>query len=299
MRGMGVSVDLERIETVVNTSIQAMKSKEGLFAFVDSQPERHFIDLAKTKGSEFALNATFLISTMILGGNTEPFTRRISDPKKFKEYSWLFEPNETIKRTDEQIIDACYKYFRPDGRQAEAIPQWPYNCRKLASDYEGLVSNYFKKRGNDAIKIYNDLVVRPRAKTYEKEIRRLGPKITKLMIQWVREYNLYDLINTDEVGTPVDFQLGRVMIQTGGLKLERPINTHFIVHKVLPVIFDDLSKKYRPEDISKSIWAIGSGGCKYKRHRLCPLDNLCTSLISNEPYDQKGLFDPKDVGRYK
>jgi len=295
----GVTAYPERIEEVVKTSIQAMKNKEGFFAFVDPQPERHFMDLAKTKGPEFALNATFLISTMILGGQTEPFFKRISISEKFNEYSWLFEPNEAVKRTDGQIIDACHKYFRPAGRQAKPIPQWPYNSHKLAEDYGGLVSNYFKKRDNNALKIYDDLVVRPRAKTYEKEIRRLGPKISKLMIQWVREYNLYDLKNTDEVGLPVDFQLGRVIIQTGGLKLEKPVNTHFIAHKILPVIFEDLSKRYRPEDISKSLWAIGSGGCKYKRHDICPVQELCTSLISTKRYDRDGLFDPRDVGRYK
>lgn len=295
----GVTVYPERIEEVVRTSIQAMKSKEGLFAFVDPQPERNFIDLAKTKGPEFALNATFLISTMVLGSKTKPFFERISVPEKFEEYSWLFEPNDAVKRTDGQIIDACRAYFRPAGRQDEPIPQWPYNSRKLASGYEGLVSNYFKKRDNDALKIYNDLVVRPRAKTFEKEIRRLGPKITKLMIQWVREYDLYKLANTDEVGLPVDFQVGRVIIQTEGLKLEKPINTHFIAHKVLPLIFEDLSKKYRPEDISKSLWATGSGGCGYKRHDICPINSLCTSLISTTRYDRDGLFDPTDVGRYK
>lgn len=295
----GVTVYPDRIEEVIRTSIQAMKSKEGLFAFVDPQPERPFIELAKAKGPEFALNATFLISTMVLGSKTEPFFRRISDPQKFEEYSWLFEPNKAIKHTDKQIIDTCYEYFRPAGRQAVPIPQWPYNCHKLSENYGGLVSNYFKRRDNDAVKIYDDIVVRPRAKTYEKEIRRLGPKISKLMIQWVREYNLYDLLNTDEVGLPVDFQLGRVMIQTGGLKLEKPINTHFIAHKVLPVIFDDLSKIYRPEDISKSLWAIGSGGCGYKRHDVCPVKDLCTSLISTTRYDRDGLFDPTDVGRFK
>jgi hypothetical protein len=296
----GVTAYPERIEEVIRTSIKAMKNKEGFFAFVDPQPERNFIDQAKAKGPEFALNATFLISTMVLGGKTEPFFRRISIPEKFEEYSWLFEPNEAIKWTDDQIINACREYFRPAGRQREPIFQWPYNCRKLSDEYGGLVSNYFKKRDNDAIRIYNDLVVRPRAKTFEKEIRRLGPKITKLMIQWVQEYNLYDLVNTNEVGLPVDFQLGRVMIQTEGLKLEKPVNTHFIVHKVLPVIFDDLRLKgYRPEDISKSLWAIGSGGCGYKRHDMCPLKDLCTSLISTKRYDQNGLFDPRDVGRYK
>lgn len=295
----GVTVNTNRIEEVVKASIRAMKNKEGLFAFVDPQPEKAFIELAKVKGSDFALNATFLISTMVLGGQTEPFFRKISIPERFNEYSWLFEPNEVIKRSNEEVIDACKNYFLPAGRQAEPIPQWRYNCQILANNYGGSVKNYFGMRDNDALKIYGDLIVRPRAKTYEKEIRRFGPKITKLMIQWVREYGLYDLKNTDDVGVPIDFQLGRVMIQTEGLKLDRPVNTHFIVHKVLPIIFDDLRLKgYRPEDISKSLWAIGSGGCKYKKHDLCPLENLCSSLISTFRYDRDGLFDPRDVGRF-
>jgi len=290
----------KRIEEVVSTSIAAMKAREGLFVFVDPQPERHFINLAKSRGKEFALNATFLISTMMIGGQTEPFCKRIANPEEFDKYTWLFEPNEAVKRSDGQIIAACREYFRPAGRQDEPIPQWPYNTRKLAVDYGGWVSNYFKKRDNDALRIYRDLIVRPRAKTKEKEIRRMGPKVAKLMFQWVREYKLYELRNSEEVGLPVDFQLGRVIIQTSGIVLDQPVNSHKIVHEVLPVIFDDLVQRgYRPEDISKALWAIGSGGCKYKKHSICPLEDLCTSLISSKRYDNEGIFDPKDTGRYR
>jgi hypothetical protein len=296
----GVTAYPDRIEEVVRTSIQAMKNKEGLFAFVDPQPEKPFIELAKTRGPEFALNATFLISTMVIGSKTEPFFRRISVPERFEKFSWLFKPNEAVRRTDEQITNACYEYFIPAGRQAEPIPQWPYNCRKLANDYSGSVREYFRKRDYDALRIYKDIVKWPRARTKDKEITRLGPKLTKLMIQWVRDYNLCELTNSDEVGVPVDFQLTRVMIQTRGLILDEPKNCHQLVQNVLPDEFDRLSRKgYRPEDISKSLWTIGSGGCSYKKHDECPVKDLCTRLISSKIYDREGKFDPKSVGRYK
>lgn len=134
-----------------------------------------------------------------------------------------------------------------------------------------------------------------------KKIRHFGPKIAKLFIQWVREYDLHELNNTEKVGIPIDFQLGRVIIQTEGLKLDHPINTHTINQVILPIIFDDLGKTngWKPEEISKSLWAIGSGGCGYKKHNICPFNSLCTKLISSFHYDKNGLFDPMDVGRYK
>jgi hypothetical protein len=290
----------ERIEDVVKISIQAMKNKEGLFASVDTQPERNFVNLAKSYGSEFALNAMFLVTPMVLGGRTEPFFRKISVPERFEKNLWLMNPKNVVEHNEEDVIKACFAFFRPAGRQAEPIFGYYYNCKKITDDYGGSVSNFLKKRDGDALRIYKDLTVYPRAKTPLKEIRRFGPKIAKLFIQWVNEYNLYDLRNADRVGLPVDFQVGRVIVQTNGLVLSKPVDSNFITIKVLPLVFDDLvTKGYKPEEISKALWAIGSGGCKFKRHSLCPLEKYCTSLISSSRYDNDGVFDPTDIGRYK
>jgi hypothetical protein len=277
-----------------------MQNKEGLFAFIDPQPEKGFVGLAKAKGSDFALNALFLITPMVLGGRTEPFFKRISVPETFHDYSWVFDPERVAMRQPKRVEQTLFDFLRPAGRQAEPIYQWHYNCRVITQKYEGQVRNYLDKRDGDAERIYEDLIVAPRAKSHRKEIRRFGPKIAKLFIQWVREYDLYELNNTDKVGLPVDFQVARVTIQTGGVTLEKPVHNHFMNNKLLPIIFEELATKgYKPEEISKALWAIGSGGCAYKRHELCPVKDLCTRMISSRPYDRKGIFDPTDVGRYK
>lgn len=296
----GITTYPDRIEEVVKLSIQAMKSREGLFEYFDPQPERHFIDLVKAKGQEFALNAVFLTSTMVLGGQTARLFKRISDSDRFEENSWLFEPNEVVGKRPSTVISALFNYIRPAGRESASIFQWQYNCRLIRKKYGGFVSNYLKARDNDALRVYKDLVVRPRAKTYEKEIRRFGPKIAKLFIQWVREYELFPLGNMENVGLPVDFQVARVVIQTGGLNLEEPVGAHFMTHDLLPEIFKEMVERgYKQEEISKALWSIGSGGCGPKKHDLCPVKDRCTRLISSFPYDRRGIFDPRDVDRYQ
>ncbi len=296
----GLTVYPDRIEEVVKLSIDAMKRREGLFALADPQPERHFVDLAKAKGPEFALNAVFLITPMVLGGQTDYLFKRVSIPDRFREYSWLFEPNEVARKRSDTVESSLLSYLRPAGREGAAIFQWQYNCRLLRRKYSGFVSNYLMEKDNDAQKVYDDLVVRPRAKSHEKEIRRFGPKIAKLFIQWVKEYDLYRLSNTEAVGLPVDFQVARVIIQTDGMTLQNPENANFISNVVLPLVFKDLTDRgYKPDEISKALWAIGSYGCKSRRHDICPLNHLCTKLISSFAYDRRGIFDSTDTGRYR
>lgn len=101
-------------------------------------------------------------------------------------------------------------------------------------------------------------------------------------------------------GIPVDFQVSRVMIQTNAVVLKEPCSTQDVsVRIILPVLTEIFeSEKINPRLVSEAIWFIGSRCCNKSRHDLCPISDLCTSLISRESYDRSGKFDPADVGRY-
>jgi len=302
-----IVVDKIRAREVIESALEARKNRDGLFAnFIP--PEKPFIDLLKKFGGElndsrFCLNALFLTIPLVIAQNTSHFFNRIANPELLRQYGWIFNPDEVLgkglKETD--VIDVCNSYFRPAGYSANGLLQWMHNLKILGEKYNGDLRNFFRENDNDAEKVIDALVVRPRAKTDEKTgFRRYGPKLARLFVQWVNQYELYDLKNTDEIGIPADFQVSRILIQTDALLLNEPIQAHTITHKVVLPLISELCHEngFKPQEVSESLWTIGSYGCTNRRHEICPVASYCDSMISRTPYDRGGMFDPTDVGRF-
>lgn len=299
-----IKINRNRIIEVINTSLRV--KEKGLGFFKEIPPEQNYIDLLKKHGEEigdekFALQALFFTTTIVRGDDTEQLFKRIADENLIKRFDWIFKPDEVLKRKD-KVIDACFQFFRPGGYNSDAFGQWVHNSNILENKFGGNLNNYFEHYHDDATEIINALMVRPRAKTFEKpDFRRFGPKLSRLFIQWVNQYGFYNLKNTDKNGIPIDFQIGRILIQTKGVEISKPTKTHDISHRVLIPVLTEIftSEGFNPQLVSETLWTIGSRGCNKKRHQICPLENICTSLISRDPYDDGGVFDPRDVGRYK
>ena len=103
------------------------------------------------------------------------------------------------------------------------------------------------------------------------------------------------------IGLPVDFQIARIIIQIGGLRLDGPVQAHYLTHKVLLPLLTSLcsEKEWSPQEVSETLWLIGSHCCNKQDHRSCPVNDMCNRLISRRPYDREGLFDPTDTKRFE
>jgi hypothetical protein len=302
-----IKVNRSRIIEVINTSLQARENRVGVFGEGKLAPENDYIDLLKNHGQRiddpnFPLHALFYTTTMVRGDDTALLFKRITDENLLKNFDWIFKPKEILDRKEEEVIDACFQFFRPGGYNSDAFSQWVHNSLVLEYKFGGDLKNYFNLHHNNATEIIDALVVKPRAKTHNKpEFRRFGPKLSRLFIQWVNQYDLYNLDNHDKNGIPIDFQIGRLLIQTKGIELTEPTKANDVTTKTLLPLLTDIfaSESFIPHIVSETLWTIGSRCCNKKRHDLCPLENMCTSLISRDFYDKGGVFDPQDVGRFK
>lgn len=303
MNSERLSVNRERVIEVVKSSLTAKSERKLVFELITENPEKQFIEQVKKNGNLYANNALFLVSSMILGEKTKPFFKRISDENNFKEFSWLFDPKVVCKFDENLVFEAGRSYFRPGGRSIASIYQWKYNCRVILDKYSGDIRNYLNENDSDALKVINSLVVRPRAKTWEKGdgFRRYGPKLARLYVQWTSQYGIYNLKNIQAAGLPVDFQIGRILIQTEGIKIDKPQGAHFVTYDtILPLLTElCLREGWTPHEVSDALWTIGSEACSKRKHALCPISNYCNKLISSIRYDKDGLFDPTDMGRFK
>ena len=296
-----VVINHERIAEVIQTSLEAGRNHRLLFR-EGYAPERDFIQLiskySKAYGNEmFEHNALFLNTSMVYGDSTARLFRRISDTSKFEKFAWVFEPEKALQ-DEEKTISALLSFYQP-GNNKNAIYEWGHNCEILVARYGGDIRNFFRENENDALKIIDSLVVYPHKKGKEG-LRRFGPKLSRLYLQWVTQYGLYRLKNAEKIGVPVDFQVARLLIQTKGLVLEKPSRKHLVSEVILTPFLAQMciDNGWNPREVSEVLWTIGERGCNKAQHDNCPLEAICTSLISRKRYDKEGIFDPKDVGRY-
>jgi len=306
---MGIEVDKPRTTFIVQKALGAMDSQQGLFSEGVFRPEGAYIEMVKNLGeqlgkSEFASNAVFLTTALVFGDDTGKFFKRITDREMLNKYAWIFDPKAALKKSDAEIMAGCTEFFRPAGYNKNVILEWSYNLRLLEQEYGGDIRNFFNKQNGDIEKILRALTVRPRAKTSEKREKRTftryGPKIASLLIQWINQYNLYEFGNSNSGAVPVDFQVARVLIQTGAVQLNQPENAHQVTTIVGRILQEACSQSnLEPRRVSEALWNIGSRGCNQKNHKNCPLEQFCDRLISRRPYDASGQFDPKDTGRWE
>lgn len=245
----------------------------------------------------------FLTTAFILGSDTGKFFGRLKNADVLEHYSWIFDPKEALLKSDEAIKKGCAEFFRPAGYNSWVVHEWPYNLRLLGQIYEGDIRKFFDSHNGDSEKIIEALMVRPRAKSKEKRDKnaftRYGPKIAALVVQWMRQYGLYKFRDSHEGRVPVDFQVARVLIQTGAVILNQPENAHQVTTTIDRALMQICSENgWQSREVSEALWNIGNLGCNNRNHDKCPVSNECVKLISRKPYDKNGKFDPKDTGRW-
>lgn len=303
-----IPVDEDRTRLVIETLLKAREDRSLIFSEQYSYPETGFVTMlqehAKESGDEtIVLNALFMVTSLVFGQDTTVFFDRITNRALFESNSWVFRPREVVERAKqgEDIEGACMTYLQPAGYSRAAVGQWVHNSRVILEKFGGDIRNFFRVNDDDAEKVVTGLFVKPRAKTNQKEgLRRFGPKLAILFVQWVNQYGLYPLKNADKIGLPIDFQVSRVLIQTEGLPLKQPEQVHLVANKTLQPLLIKLCEEngWDPRVVSETLWRIGSEGCRRRLHDQCPVSDLCTHMISRTPYDKVGKFDPTDVGRF-
>ncbi len=298
-----VLIDIERAREVIGHALAARKAKRLIFSKELLPPEAAFMETIKEEGekignSDFALNACFLMSVVIFADNSYRQLNRLANKEFFDKYGWILDPNKIKNATENEFLDAARTYTGA-GYNAGALPGWRDNALLLVSKYEGKVRKFFASHNFEYSQILQNLV-RPKKKKDWGGFRRFGPKISRLFLQWVSQYDLAELRGTSQLGIPVDFQVTRLMVQTGAVKLTGPTHKHWVQDRglveMIPKIISVFSEK--PAYISETLWLIGSHCCNNYDHQACPLANDCNLLISRVPLDRDGLIDPQDKGRY-
>jgi len=276
------TIDEDRALLVISTALRQRENAEEI-----ELPEEHYYKFLCEQGLDERqrLNALFLTSTMILQSRTGVFLDRLSNnPDNFSEYAWIFEPSEVVQRGEKETKETCKKYLVPMGRQQNALEGWYHNCEVLHDKYDDDIRNFFQKHDNDAEKIWKALYVGPRVKTWQKEFRRLGPKLSALFLQWVGKFDLYPLENIDTFGLPVDIQIARIAVQTGIVNLNSEIDIHHLTFNILLPLITKLCKEmeWRCRDVSEALWLLGSEGCSKRTEEIeetCPLRKHCTQEL--------------------
>ncbi len=304
-----VSVNQDRLAEVVERCLEARKNQELIFRDRPRPPEEDYIKLLQSVGeslgdNRLALNALFLTTMLVRGDSTRNLFKRISDSYKLDRDSWIFQPEIVVNQDKEEVTATCYQFFRPGSFSGQAIDNsWVHNCQLLHQRYGGNIRIFFEEHGNDAVKIVDALYYKARAKTKDKKNNHaflgFGPKLALLYIQWANQY-LHPLKNAEKIGPPVDFQLSRVFIQTGAVHLETPVTAHQLTNRILHPNLTRLCEEHRwhPRMVSETIWEVGNLACGRHAHSLCPVEDMCTRLVSYKPYDRDGVLDPTDSGRF-
>lgn len=297
-----IIINEPRAIEVIKRTVESKRDHTFIFETQNEFPEEKFIKLTQEIGENnqnYPLNSLFLITPLIRGDNTFNFFERVVNSPLVRENSWIFEPKKVVE-ADHQGIDVkkiCQETLRPGGYSISYLDQWVHNCQILVDRYQGNVLHFFQTNNNSANEIIQKLIVRPRAKTKEKsEFRGFGPKIATLAVQWANQYFI-PLKDADLIGVPVDFQISRILIQTGAVDIIDSQNAFQITHRiVLPLIKNICQKEdIKPRDVSESLWLIGSRCCNNDSHDLCPVNDLCTKTISRKDYDASGMFNPTDI----
>jgi hypothetical protein len=296
-----VVVNKERIKLVVETALRARRNSESIFKGKVRPPEEDFISLIREHGDDihdetYPLTALFLVTSLVFADDSEKFFKLISKPFLFKEHAWIFQPKEVLSRKDTKEV--CSKYFRTGGYNIQqALPAWEHNCRVIFERYGGDLRNFLEENNNDAMEIIETLTQKKKG---ENDFRRFGPKLSRLFIEWVTQYDLYPLKNFEKTGFSIDFQKPRLFIQTNGIELKFPERRDLIAEKILTPLMQEMciEENWLPSEVSATLWLIGSRCCNFFKHEICPLASLCDKMISRDPYDTRSLFDPTDIGRH-
>lgn len=302
-----IYTDPDRIVEMMKQALSGREKGVGIFAHKIVPPEIFLIERLKSyerksQSEAFALHALFFISSTMFADNS---TRQLNLIKnKFNgRYAWLFKPDLVTRRRDSEVIALANNLIRP-GYNRNALPGWKTNATVLVRDYKGDIRNFFANFDNSAPVILNKLTGKgEKGKKGYQGFIRFGPKLGRLYLQWVQQYGLHSLENIDEIGIPVDWQVARLVLQTGGIKIEgeQSVHKHWILDKNLTPLLTTLcqSNGLSPQEVSETLWLIGNRCCNKYQHNLCPLESLCDRMISREPLDKDGLFDPRDTGRWE
>lgn len=294
----GVHFDEERIALVIHQITQARDQKTGLFRWDIKPPEEAFVNLCK-ENLVFPLNALFLLTTTVYADNSARQFTRICEPASFRKYKWLFDVKKVSRRTNSSVIDAGMAYLTP-GYNGRALSYWKHNASLIQDQFGGDLNEFFRILGYDAPTILS-VLAQPKDKASYDGFRGYGPKLSRLFLLWADYYKLTfkPLKRINEIGIPIDFQVARLLIQTSGINLSRETHKHWVQNPNLQEILVDAIEKdgHSPLYVSEGLWFTGSICCNSRLHTICLLASECTSLISREPYDRRGSFNPKDVGR--
>lgn len=299
-----VFVDKERVLVTVKRASEARENREGIFACKVRPPEEKFIDRVKTYGQEqcldnFALHALFFTITTLFADNSTKQLNGINKRFDPQTHARIFIPRVIVESREEDVVETARDLIRPSVNDI-AIHKWFHNAKLLCDKYDGDLKNFFSGHQNEAPAILAGLTG-PKRKEGWEGFHRFGPKIGRLFLQWVGQYDLAEITKVDEIGIPVDFQVARLVIQTGGVKLTEATHKHWILEQQLVPLFEEICKEngLSSARVSETLWLIGSECCNSRLHHLCPLSSLCDRLISRSPLDAEGIFDPDDVGRWR
>ena len=306
-KGTVVDISRDRIFDVIESALSSRGRNEGFFGGEFPAPEVPFIAKLKTLALEtgeknLLLHGAFLSTTMLFLDSSTNQLSRLVKPEAFDKYNWLFDPGQVVAKSEAEVHEAVERYLRPNANR-EAVPFWYKNAALIVLRYGGDLNNYLRSHDFSAPALAKDLAIAKR-KHPDISFHRFGPKIARLFLHWVQQYSLASeqLKDFHKIGIPIDFQIIRILVQTGAITLHGATPIGRILRPLSPLmeeICEEISRKHGVgvNYISQTLWLTGVRGCNELMHSQCPLAPECDKLISRDPFDSDSLVVPYDVGR--
>lgn len=272
----------EKSEQVAVILYEKFNSDEGIFGH-NIMPEDLLpvwnSDLSKSgvvKGSYEHLMFITLVVSIDYQRNADQLWEAGRRTFEDKRTRWLFNPNEVVKKSHSEIVEAmkAYKLAKKPQQDSDI---WLRVSQSLFEVYDSNPKNLIQQCNNDALTIFN--------KKFEPQFKSLFPFLSgnKIFPLWIRMLNdnvSIDLKNLDKIPIPVDVHTARATFATGCLIGKYKGTISDVSGKVDEAWKRTLEFVHHPKltyrlQLDEPLWHLSKYGCRFRARNFCPKRKAC------------------------
>jgi hypothetical protein len=238
---------------------QAVMPEEVLPKDIERGSNEHLMFITLTVSIDYQRDAPAL---------WESSRRTLQDPST----RWIFSPDEVVKRSDKDLIEAMSKYNLSKKDYKDAIEIWKPVARAFHDRFGSDPRILLEENGYDAVRLYDSVKSR-----YKSSFPYLsGNKILPLWIRMMYDVLHIELKRIEEIPLPVDIHVARSTFSIGGLR-GRFVGTIQEVFNEIDAVWKGACVSigiYRLQ-LDEPLWNLSKFGCTYRSGGRCPRAGIC------------------------
>jgi len=240
------------------------ESKEGIFGRTD-MPEELLPESVK-RGSYYHLMFITLTASIDYQRDAEQLWKAGRHTIDDKNTRWIYSPEEVLKRTDAELVDAMQKHRLSKKPIKDALQIWKPVCKSFYELFDSDPRNLLKECNYDALKIFESIKLK-----YKRYFPYLsGKKILPLWIRMMNDVVGINLKNLSEIPLPVDVHITRATFCLGCLKGKYTGNIDHISREIDEVWKHACeSLPYYRLQLDEPLWHLSKYGCTKRRGSYC------------------------------